>query len=56
MLFPVDLSDGVERGSLVAAAVMSVVTVLLVRSPAPTRWTGVALIGLYLILYPAILA
>lgn len=56
MLFPTVLSDGVERGSLVAAAVIAVVTILLVRSPAPTRWTGVALIGLYLILYPAVLA
>ncbi len=53
---PTLLSSGVERGSVIAAVVIAVVTLLLVRSPVPTRWTGAALIGLYLVMYPAILA
>lgn len=56
LLFPTALSAGIERGSLVAAGIVFVVIVLLVRAPRPTRWTGVALIGLYLALYPLLLA
>ncbi len=56
LLFPTALSAGIERGSLVAAAIVAAVTVLLIRSPMPTRWTGVALIGLYLAMYPLLLA
>ena len=56
ILFPTALSAGVWRGSLIAAVVVTAVTLLLIRSPSPTRWTGAALIGLYLVLYPALLA
>ena len=56
LLFPTALSAGIERGSLVAAAIVAATTLLLVRSPRPTRWTGVALIGLYLAMYPLLLA
>lgn len=55
LLVPTVLSSGVERGSVIAAVVMTAVTILLVRSPVPSRWTGAALIGLYLVMYPAIL-
>ncbi len=41
---------------MIAALVIIGVTLLLVRSPRPTRWTGAALIGLYLVMYPAFLA
>ncbi len=56
LLAPTALSSGIERGSLVAAFVFAMVTLLLVRSPTPNRWTGAALIGLYLVMYPALLA
>jgi cation:H+ antiporter len=56
ILFPTALSAGVERGSLVAAGVVTMVILLLARAPSPTRWTGIALIGLYLVMYPALLA
>lgn len=56
LLFPTVLSDGIERGSLVAAAIVAAVTLLLVRSPRPTRRVGVALIVLYLAMYPLLLA
>ncbi len=55
LLFPTVLSDGLMRGSLLAAAVMAVVTALLLRD-APPRWpTGLALIMLYLALFPALI-
>lgn len=56
LLFPTMLSDGVARGSLVAAAIVAAVTVVLFRSPRPTRWSGVVLIGLYLAMYPLLIA
>ena len=56
LLFPTALSAGIARGSLVAALIVAAATVLLIRSPRPTRWTGIALIGLYLAMYPLLLA
>ncbi len=56
LLFPTVLSDGIGKGSMVAASVVAASTVLLIRSPRPTRWTGLALIGLYLAMYPLLLA
>ncbi len=56
ILFPTALSAGVGRGSIAAAVVVALVTVLLLRSSSPTRWTGAALIGLYLVMYPVLLA
>ncbi len=56
LLFPTVLSAGIERGSLVAAVIVAAVTVLLIRSPVPTRWTGAALIAMYLAMYPLLLA
>lgn len=56
ILFPTALSSGVERGNLAAAIVVAAVTVLLLRSPVPTRWTGVGLILLYAVMYPLVLA
>ncbi len=55
LLFPTALSAGLVRGSLLAAIVIAVVTSLLLRD-APPRWpTGLALILLYLALYPALI-
>lgn len=56
LFFPTSLSAGIERGSLVAALIVAATTVLLFRTPVPTRWTGAALIGLYLAMYPLLLA
>ncbi len=55
LLFPTVLSTGLVRGSLLTAAVIAVVTAILLRE-GPPRWpTGVALILLYLALYPALI-
>ncbi|MEZ5375059.1 MAG: hypothetical protein R2733_01010 [Acidimicrobiales bacterium] len=55
LLFPTVLSAGLARGSLLTAAVIAVVTSLLLREGQP-RWpTGLALVMLYLALYPALI-
>ena len=55
LLFPTALSSGLARGSIVAAVVVAIVTVLLARD-GRQRWpVGVALILLYLLLYPALI-
>lgn len=56
LLFPTVLSAGVERGNVVAAAVVVAVAILLYRSPSPGGRTAIALVCLYLALYPALLA
>lgn len=56
LLFPTALSAGVDRTNVIAALLIAVVTVVIARN-ATHRWaTGLTLLLLYAVLYPALLS
>lgn len=55
LLFPTVVSSGVARGMFVVAAVLAVVTALLARDTTHRWATGIALLCLYAVLFPALI-